>query len=265
MSDQQKYTSKLHGSRILILGGTSGIGFCLAEACLESGASVTISSSNPDRISSSIDRLKTSYPSASDRIKGVPCDLSSADTVEGELETLFKETVKGNADGKLDHVVFTAGDALSIIKVEEMSMQNILQAGQIRFFAPLLLAKFLPTYLVKSHKSSYTVTTGSISEKPIPNWSVVASFAGGHHSMVRNLAIDLKPIRVNAVSPGVVDTELWKMGKEEKEAFLKAIVEKIPTGVAGHPSDVAESYLAILKDANMNGSVVRTDGGGLLV
>jgi NAD(P)-dependent dehydrogenase (short-subunit alcohol dehydrogenase family) len=265
MADQQKYTSKLHGSRILILGGTSGIGFCVAEACLESGASVTISSSNPDRISSSIDKLKTSYPSASDRIKGVPCDLSSADTLESELEKLFKETVKGNEDGKLDHVIFTAGDALSVIKVGELSMQNILKAGQIRFFAPLLLAKFLPTYLVNSRKSSYTITTGSISEKPIPNWSVVASYAGGHHSMVRNLALDLKPIRVNGVSPGVVDTELWRMEKEEKEALMKALAGKMTTGVPGNPSDVAESYLVILKDANMDGSMVRTDGGGLLM
>lgn len=265
MPDQQKYTSKLHGARILILGGTSGIGFCVAEACLESGAHVTISSSNPDRISSSISRLKSSYPSADSRIRGVKCDLSNPDTLESELENLFKATVQGNTDGKLDHVIFTAGDALSVIKVGELSMQNILKAGQIRFFAPLLLAKFLPTYLVNSRKSSYTVTTGSISEKPIPHWSVVAGYAGGLHSMVRNLALDLKPIRVNGVSPGVVDTELWRMGKEEKDAFLKGLGEKIPTGVPGHPSDVAESYLAILKDANMDGSMVRTDGGGMLV
>jgi NAD(P)-dependent dehydrogenase (short-subunit alcohol dehydrogenase family) len=185
--------------------------------------------------------------------------------LESELEKVFKETTKGSKDGKLDHVVYTAGDALSIIALKDMSMQKILQAGQIRFFAPLLLAKFLPTYLVQSHNSSYTITTGSISEKPIPNWSVVASFAGGHHSMVRNLALDLKPIRVNGVSPGVVNTELWRMEKEEQDAFLNGLAQKLPTGVPGKPSDVAESYLAILKDANMDGSMVRTDGGGLLV
>jgi NAD(P)-dependent dehydrogenase (short-subunit alcohol dehydrogenase family) len=265
MSDAKKYTAKLASSRVLILGGTSGIGFCVAEACLESGAVVTISSSNPDRISSAVSRLKASYPSASDRIKGVACDLSSPDTLESELEKMFKETTKGSEDGKLDHVIYTAGDALSIIALKDLSMPKILQAGQIRFFAPLLLAKFLPTYLVQSRKSSYTITTGSISEKPIPDWSVVASFAGGHHSMVRNLALDLKPIRVNGVSPGVVNTELWRMDKEEKETFLEGLGKKMPTGVPGDPSDVAESYLAILKDGNMDGNMVRTDGGGLLV
>jgi NAD(P)-dependent dehydrogenase (short-subunit alcohol dehydrogenase family) len=144
-------------------------------------------------------------------------------------------------------------------------MQNIVRAGQLRFFAPLLLAKFLPTYLISSYKSSYTITTGTTSEKPVPNWSVVGSYAGGHHSMVRNLALDLKPIRVNGVSPGAVDTELWSMPTEEKDRMSKAIGEKMTTGRVGQPEDVAEAYLAIMKDRNMDGSVVRTDGGYMLM
>lgn len=144
-------------------------------------------------------------------------------------------------------------------------MQNIVQAGQIRFFAPLLLAKFLPTYLKSSYTSSYTITTGTTSEKPVPDWSVVGSYAGGHHSMVRNLALDLKPIRVNGVSPGAVDTELWKMPAGEKEIIMKAVAEKMTTGRPGQPEDVAEAYLAIMKDMNMDGSVIRTDGGYMLM
>ncbi|KAF2795164.1 NAD(P)-binding protein [Melanomma pulvis-pyrius CBS 109.77] len=265
MTDQRKYTSKLHSSRILIIGGTSGIGFCVAEACVENGARVTISSSNPSRIVSSLTSLKKCYPSAAGRIRGIACDLSDPATLETEMQKLFEETVAGYEDRKLDHVIFTAGDALSITPLTELSMEKILQAGQIRFFAPLLLAKYIPQYLISSHKSSYTITTGSISEKPTPNWSVVASYAGGHHSMVRNLALDLKPIRVNGVSPGVVNTELWRMGEEEKREFLNGLAGKMPTGVAGRPEEVAESYLVVLRDCNMDGSVVRTDGGGLLV
>jgi len=265
MPDQQKYTSKLHNARVLVIGGTSGIGFSVAEACLEHGARVTISSSNPSRISAALSRLKTAYPSASDRIQGLACDLSSPDTLDAELEKLLEQTVARYPEQNLDHVVFTAGDALSITPLADLTMPKILQAGQIRFFAPLLLAKYIPAYLHASHTSSYTITTGSISEKPRPDWSVVASYAGGHHSMVRNLALDLKPIRVNGVSPGVVDTELWKMEEGEKKAFLEGLAGKMPTGRPGLPQDVAESFLAILKDTNMDGSMVRTDGGATLV
>lgn len=83
--------------------------------------------------------------------------------------------------------------------------------------------------------------------------------------MVRNLALDLKPIRVNGVSPGAVDTELWKMPAGEKEIIMKAVAEKMTTGRPGQPEDVAEAYLAIMKDMNMDGSVIRTDGGYMLM
>ncbi|KAI8931313.1 hypothetical protein NX059_011655 [Plenodomus lindquistii] len=265
MSDATKYTSKLRDSRILVIGGSSGIGFCVAEACLENGATVTIASSNQDRISRAVERLQTSYPSAKNKVFGVKVDLSKADTLESELKTLLDSTTEKMGDKKLDHVVFTAGDALATIKLQDMTMQNILAAGQIRFFAPLLLAKYLTSYLHPTPESSYTITTGGVSEKPISNWSVVGSYAGGHHSMVRNLALDMKPIRVNGVSPGAVDTELWSMGKEEREKMMEAFSTKMATGRVGRPEDTAESFLACLRDANMSGSMVRTDGGHMLM
>ncbi|KAF2714437.1 NAD(P)-binding protein [Pleomassaria siparia CBS 279.74] len=268
MPDARKYSSKLANTHILIIGGTSGIGFCVAEASVEAGAHVTISSSNASRVSTSVSALQGSYPSAASRIQGIVADLSSAETLEGEIARLFEETVAGQGGEKrllLDHVVFTAGDALSVVRLADMNMGTVLQAGQIRFFAPLLIAKYIPRYVVAEHTSSYTITTGSISEKPISDWSVVASFAGGLHAMVRNLALDLKPVRVNGVSPGVVDTELWKMGEEEKKAFMAECAKRTVTGRAGRPEDVAESFMGVLRDGNMSGSVVRTDGGGLIM
>ncbi|CAO2652161.1 Nn.00g004440.m01.CDS01 [Neocucurbitaria sp. VM-36] len=264
MSDQRKYTTKLQDSRALIIGGTSGLGFAVAEACIEYGALVTISSSNRVRVQSTVERLKKTYPSATDRVFGLVVDLSKAETLEDELKTLLEGTVE-KMGGKLDHVVFTAGDGLAVIKLEDMTMKNVLQAGQVRFFAPLLLAKFLPRYLNNSYKSSYTITTGVIADRPIPNWSAIATYAGGQHAMVRNLALDLKPIRVNGVGPGVVDTELWKMPQEEKEKLMEISGGRMATGRPGEPQDVAETYLAILKDWNMDGSIVRTDGGGLIM
>jgi NAD(P)-dependent dehydrogenase (short-subunit alcohol dehydrogenase family) len=207
-SDATKYTSKLYATRILIIGGSSGIGYAVAEACLEFGARVAISSSNPERVNAAVEKLQSSYPSKKGDVCGVVVDLGKAETLESELENVLKSSAQklndGNDGAKLDHVVFTAGDALATIKLADMTYQNIVAAGQVRFFAPLLLAKFLPRYLEGSYRSSYTITTGMIAESTIPDWSVIASYAGGHHSMVRNLALDLRPIRVSPHSCTIV-------------------------------------------------------------
>lgn len=264
MSDKVKYSNKLQGSRVLVIGGSSGIGFCTAEVCLEYGALVTIASSNASKVETAVSKLQASYPSARSNVHGLTVDLSVPDSLESNLKTLFEQTVKGMGD-KLDHVVYTAGDALAMMKLSDMTMDSILKAGQIRFFAPLLAAKFIPQYVKNTHESSYTITTGSISERPMPNWSVIGSYAGGHHAMVRNLALDMKPIRVNGVSPGVVDTELWSMPEEEKAKLMEQMSKKMATGTPGRPEWVAESFLSIMRDYNMDGAMIRTDGGGLFM
>jgi NAD(P)-dependent dehydrogenase (short-subunit alcohol dehydrogenase family) len=75
MADAKKYTSKLDGARILIFGGSSGIGYGAAEASIESGATVIISSSSESKIQASVKSLNESYPSAKDRISGYACNL----------------------------------------------------------------------------------------------------------------------------------------------------------------------------------------------
>jgi len=262
--NQVKYTNKLHGARVLVIGGSSGLGFAVAEASLEYGALVAISSSNESRIQDAIQRLHDAYPTSKGKVYGVTADLSNLDTLEQELERILK-TSKENLGGELDHVIYTAADPLAQISLNDLSAKAIVQAGTLRFTAPLLIAKHLPSYMVPSFKSSYTITTGAISEKPAPNWSIIASYAGGHHAMVRNLALDLKPIRVNGVSPGVVDTGLWRMGEQEKEEFFKACREKLMTGRVPGAEDVAESFLGCMRDWNMDAGIIRTDGGSLFM
>jgi NAD(P)-dependent dehydrogenase (short-subunit alcohol dehydrogenase family) len=118
--DQKKYLSKLDNSRVLIIGGTSGIGYCIAEACLEHNAIVTISSSNPSRVKNAVEMLQASYPSSKGRVFGVKVDLSERETLEDELKNMLDECVGSMEGGKLDHVVYTAGDALSTMKLKDM-------------------------------------------------------------------------------------------------------------------------------------------------
>ncbi|KAM0718606.1 hypothetical protein Q7P37_005676 [Cladosporium fusiforme] len=145
MADQVKY-NKLHGKKILIVGGSSGLGYAVAEASLESGATVIISSSNPDRVATAVSRLQTAYPSAKARITGHACDLSQETTLESNLTALLNKTTSyGSAP--LDHAIHTAGDALALVKLADVDFPAIKKAGMLRFFAPMLLAKHLPAHI----------------------------------------------------------------------------------------------------------------------
>lgn len=126
---------------------------------------VTISSSNSDRIKSGVEKLKTSYPSAT--VSGFACDLSKP-TVEQDIETLLKQV------GTVDHIVYTAGDALASMPVDDITYEAIIKAGQMRFFAPLLVAKVGSKYMTPGPTSSIVLTGGGVAERPIPNWSIVA-------------------------------------------------------------------------------------------
>jgi NAD(P)-dependent dehydrogenase (short-subunit alcohol dehydrogenase family) len=218
---------------------------------------VTISSSTSTRVNDAVKRLKSSYTGA--KVSGYACDLSKP-TLEQDIEALFKQV------GKVDHIVFTAGDALAIIPIHQITLEAIHRAGQLRFAAPLLVAKIGCKYLPKSSDSSIVFTTAIIAEHPIPNWPVVAGYAAALHGATKNLALDLKPIRVNAVCPGPVVTELWKdMPEVDRDAMYKSWAEKYPTGHAALPEEVAEAYLWLMKDTNVTGRVAASDSGSLLI
>ncbi|KAK3169356.1 hypothetical protein OEA41_008739 [Lepraria neglecta] len=262
-----KYSNKLTGKRILVIGGTSGIGFCVAEACVEFGAIVTVASSRQEKIDNTIKRLTTSYPDAKGRISGHIVDLASSD-VEAVLTTLF-DSATAEGEHKLDHIVNTAGDALSLKKITDVTVAHVQQYGHVRFVSALMMAKLAPRYLHRSSASSITVTGGISSTKPPPGWSVLVGWGAGKEGMVRGLAVDLAPLRVNLVSPGAIDTEYLDRvaggDAGRKEQLVALYGSKNLLGKCGSPEDTAEAYLYVMRDTFVTGQVVRTEGGYLLV
>ncbi|KAI5212827.1 DUF1620-domain-containing protein [Aureobasidium subglaciale] len=255
-----KYNSKLKDQRVLIIGGSAGIGYGVAEASLENGAHVIISSSNESRVQEAVVKLQKAYPSAAKRIEGYAANMGEQASLESNVEQLFKKA------GSVNHVVFTAGDSLAMMPLEEATMDKTIQAGMVRFFAPLMVAKYAAKVLEKSTTSSITLTTGNVSEKPIPNWSVINGFATALQGTTRGLALDMKPIRVNLVSPGAVLTPLWDgIPEEHREQTFKQFESKMATGKIGQVEDVAEAYIYAMKDKNLTGSMISTNGGSMLM
>jgi NAD(P)-dependent dehydrogenase (short-subunit alcohol dehydrogenase family) len=224
----------------------------VAEAALEFGATVIISSSRAAKLQDKITELQSLYPSAKDRISGFTCDLADEENLENNVKQLLERA------GTLDHIVQTAGDDLGTKTLAEIDMDFVKKAGLVRFFSVLMLAKHAPKHLNPGPKSSITYTSGVVSERPFPGWTVIAAYAAGAHGMARGLALDLKPIRVNVVAPGPVQTQIWdKISPEEQKGYSAAL----PTGTVGKPADVAESFLYSIRDHNLTGAVIQSDGG----
>ncbi|KAI9691259.1 MAG: hypothetical protein M1820_009817 [Bogoriella megaspora] len=266
MSDAVKYTNKLQNARVLVIGGSSGLGFTAAEATLESGASaVIISSSNPSRVDTAIQRLSKTYPSRASALSGYACNLGDESHLEANIKSLFDSATENGAK-KLDHVLFTAGDQLAIKPLTDATFDFIKQAGMVRFFAPLLVGKYAKQHLKEGRESSYVITSGGVGHRPIPDWTILGSYASGQQGMVRGLALDLAPRRCILISPGAVETELWDTTDEERRSNLFKFTEKTSvTKKLAQPENVAEAYLYAMKDYNNTGTIVTTDSGFLLL
>lgn len=256
-----KYGSKLQDKRVLVVGGTSGIGFCVAEAAAEFGAIVVIASSSQTKIDSAIKRIAESTPNA--RITGQACNLSKPETTEDEVKRLVAFTTK---DGKLDHVVNTAGDAFDVGSLQEATGEKLFAGQQIRLVGSALLAKHVWPHMNKSNTSSITFTGGINMHKPGPGWALRAAAGSGINGLTLGLAVDMKPIRVNQVVPGAVVTELWSgLFGNDIEKFKAMYAEKMLTGELGRPEDVAEAYLYLMRDNFADGQTIFSEGGYLLM
>ncbi|KAK5996116.1 Short-chain dehydrogenase/reductase phqE [Cladobotryum mycophilum] len=264
MPSALKYINKLQDQRVLILGGSSGIGFCVAEAALEHGATIILSSSNQTKLDVAVARLEEHAQatglSADNGILAKTCDLSNQETIEGNIIQLLEFATR---DGKLDHVVFTAGDSLRFKGLKDMTVADIHATNMVRQIGGIMLAKHLTPYMNNCVRSSLTLTGGINTWRPSPNWAVIASNGGATEALARGFAVDLRPIRVNCVEPGAIYTELWGDIPEERlpqviESYKKATI----TGTIGKPEDVAEAYIYCMKDAFTTAGVIESNGGG---
>ena len=110
------------------------------------------------------------------------------------------------------------------------------------------------------------MTTGAAGRRPRKGWTLAASICGAMEALTRALAVELAPIRVNAVCPGVVRTELWNdMTEPDRDALYRNIAQSLPVGRVGEPEDLAHAYLYLMREGYSTGQVIVVDGGAVLV
>ncbi|MGW7692432.1 SDR family oxidoreductase [Streptomyces asiaticus] len=230
-------------SRVVVIGGTSGLGFATASAAAREGASVVVASANRDRVDQALAQL----PESAD---GHVVDASS----EQSLRDFFAGL------GAFDHLVYTAGEPLSVGALSDVDIDQARRFFEIRFWGALTAVKYAAGSIRPG--GSVVLSSGSATARPQSGWSVTASALGAVEALTRALAVELAPLRVNAVAPGVVRTELWDgLPAEGRQALYDDTAAALPVGRVGEPADIAATHLYLMRNGFITGAVLPVDGG----
>jgi len=240
----------LSGQRILVVGGTSGIGFAVAKLSLLSVAShVIVVSSSASKVEGAVSRLQAiiTENKLSGRVTGDVLDAS--DTVK--VQAYVKEL------GEIDHLVWTSGDPLKL-GFPNIDLERAKGAFDVRFWGAVAAAQVANI----RPGGSIILTVGTVVVKPGKSWSIAAGVAGAVDSLTRGLAVDLAPIRVNVISPGAIDTELWdSLPPAVKEKRFEDVAAQSLVKRIGEADAVAEAYLFCMKCNYITGQRIEVDGG----
>jgi NAD(P)-dependent dehydrogenase (short-subunit alcohol dehydrogenase family) len=236
----------LEGQQVVIIGGSSGMGLATARAAAAAGAAVTIASSNQDRL----DKALASLPGN--------CDGQVVDTrSEADIEALFAHV------GELDHLVYTAGDAQAPRPLQDLSLDEARQFFEVRFWGTVAAVKHAAPRIRPG--GSVVLTSGTIGVRPAPGAALAAGGAGATEGLTRGLAVELAPIRVNAVRAGAIRTPLWdRIPEAQREALFATLAERTLTKTIGEPDQITAAHLYLMENGFVTGTVLTVDGGAVL-
>lgn len=238
----------LKDKRVLIVGGGSGIGFAVAEACIAETASVVVASTNAERVKAAAERLGA-------RASAARLDI----TKESEIAAYFADAQP------FDHIVTTAGDWGSGfgVSLPELELDAAKRMFDVRFWGALLLAKHGSKKL--NPGGSLTFTDGMVAHKPMKQAYVSSAMAGAVEHLTRALAVELAPLRVNAVCPGLIRSGIWdRIPEDRREAVITGMTKHLLVPRVGTTSEAAEAYLYLLRGSYTTGQVLYVEGGAAL-
>jgi NAD(P)-dependent dehydrogenase (short-subunit alcohol dehydrogenase family) len=233
----------LDGKRVLVIGGSSGIGFAVAKAALEDGARVTIASSSAEKVRAAVARLGGG--------EGVPLDVAD----EAAVAAFFA------ASGGLDHIAFTAADwgQVDHAAFADIDLAGAAELFRVRFWGALAVAKHGARRVRPG--GSITLTNGMAAHRPQKGLAVATAMAGAVEHLVLGLAVELAPIRVNGVCPGAIRTEAWDEVPEEFRRVQEARLAGQLLPRVGEPAEAAEAYLYLMRGSYTTGQTLRVEGG----
>jgi NAD(P)-dependent dehydrogenase (short-subunit alcohol dehydrogenase family) len=231
----------LKGKKVVVVGGSSGIGLATAEMAKREGADVIVASRNAAKLDAVAERLNA---------VAIPADVTSDDSVT----ELFRRC------GPVDHVVVTAAQ-LKTGPFRTVAMEDVRTTMESKFWGAWRVARAADIRA----GGSLTLVSGFLSVRPRPNSAIVGSANGALESLSRALALELAPVRVNAVSPGIIDTPIRAaMPEEARRDMLEKAAASLPVKRVGQGEDIARQILSFMANGFATGSIVYVDGGALV-
>jgi len=232
----------LKDKRVLVIGGGSGIGFGVARGAAREGATILIASRDASKIAE-----------AATTIGATSAVIDVRD--ENNVAQFFKD------NGAFDHIAFTAGDWDGIVP-GALADLDLAKAGDrmtTRFWGAVAVAKHGATRLPSG--GSYTITNGMLARRPRKGLPIVTAGACAVEGLALGLAVDLAPVRVNCVCPGLIETEMWDKFPDGYRDRLMAMTDRQLVQRPGQPDEAGEAYLTCMRNSFMTGQVIMIEGG----
>ncbi|WP_341677327.1 SDR family oxidoreductase [Niveibacterium sp. SC-1] len=243
MSNPDKHA--LAGQKLVVIGGSSGIGFAVAQGATARGAELVIASSQLARAEAAATRLAGA--------KSFAVDVQD----EASLHRLF------DIIGPFDHLVITAGPSVPSARLADTEVSAVAAAFDNKVFGALRAIKAALPHLRRD--GSITLTSGLLSRRAGAGSLIKTAMNAAIEASAKQLAKELAPVRVNVVSPGLTDTEAYAgMDESARRAMFDKVGAGLPVGRVGKPEDVAAGYLLAISNGFVTGSVIDIEGGGLL-
>jgi NAD(P)-dependent dehydrogenase (short-subunit alcohol dehydrogenase family) len=237
------------GNTVIVVGGSSGIGFGVAQAALAKGAEVIIVGRSPERLAQAAEDLASAK-----HVRTIAADVTSEDEVRRLFETA----------GNFNHLFVSAASNLAYQPIREFDLEAAHKTIDAKLIAALLLSKYAARQI--NEHGSITFTAGIAAERPMPTAALVAAVNGGLFSFTYALAIGLAPVRVNAISPGWIETPLWNtIFGTNKQAMFEHTAQSLPVGRIGRPSDIGHAAIFLMENEFTTATILPVDGGHRLV
>ncbi len=230
------------GQHIVILGGSSGIGKEIARQVIRRGATAHVIGRSRERLTQCADEL------------GREATTHQADIAnEADVKRVFGEIPR------IDHLVTTAAD-LTFKPFLDLTDSDIAKMLGSKFWGPIYAVRHAARQMARD--GSITFFSGVAAYKGSPGASIVAMLNAGLEGFMRTLAVELSPIRINVVSPGIVDTPIWdQMSQETKTTYFNEVARSLPVKRVGTPEDLAQAALSLMENGFISATVFHVDGG----
>ena len=236
---------KLQNHKVVIIGGSSGIGLATARAALDEGASVVIASRSKAKLEKANRQL-------GNKAQIYEVDMANKIT----LQKLFQEV------GELNHLFISAAEPKSGLLLNT-DMEDIRSSFDTRFWGTYCATQLAAPRMVKD--GSITYMSGNVAVHPIKGSSVGSASVAAVEAFARGMALELAPIRVNVIRAGLIDTPLLDNYGNQRQAIIDGFAKRVPLKRIGSAAEVAEAAIYLMKSTYTTGSILQVDGGALLI